>query len=367
MLDLADIIRRHGPGYVARFGQAMPQAHRRALQAIERCRTPANGGHRYRCAECAHEHYGFHSCNHRSCPQCGGAEAKQWLERQCARLLPVPYFMATFTLPEQLRVPCRSNQSLFYKALYEESAATLREVAAQKKHLGAELGFVGVLQSWTRQLAYHPHIHYIIPGGGLREDQRKWRRCRRVKTNEPYLLPVRVLSARFRDRLEVRLKLQAPELHASIGPQVWSQDWVVHSQPVGSGIAALKYLSAYVYRTALSNRRLLSDKDGLITFAYTESGTGADKTCTLAADEFLRRFLQHVPPRGFHKVRYFGWLHPRATPRFRRVQSLLAVPLILSRRAEPETLPPLHLQCPHCGKDALQAVARIRRPRFKPP
>ena len=229
-------------------------------------------------------------------------------------------------------------------------------------------------------MSYHPHLHYIVPGGGLRADGRKWRKCRRVKNNEPYLLPVRVLSARFRDRLQARLKAEAPELHQSVAPEVWRQDWVVHSQPVGRGMAALKYLSAYVYRTALSNQRLLSDQDGLITFGYTESGSGVRKTCTLEAHEFLRRFLQHVLPRGFHKVRYFGWLHPRAGKRFLLVQSLLAVPLILSRREEPAPAPPLHLKCPHCGQYALEAIARIkprksrleRRPRgtgapFKPP
>lgn len=361
MLDLAEIIRRHGPGYLERFGGTMPNAHRRALDAIERCRTPANGGHRYLCAECGHGHYGFHSCNHRSCPQCGGAEAREWLERQCARLLPVPYFLVTFTLPEQLREVCRSNQRLFYQALFEESAGTLKEVAAEKKHLGAELGFAGVFHSWTRQLAYHPHLHYVVPGGGLREDGRKWRKCRRVKNNEPYLLPVRVLSARFRDRLKARLEAGAAELYSSIASEVWAQDWVVHSQPAGRGLGALKYLSAYVYRTALSNQRLLSDQEGKVSFSYLESDTGKRKVCTLEAHEFLRRFLQHVLPRGFHKVRYFGWLHPRAGKRFLLVQSRLAVPLILSRREDPAPEPPWHLRCPHCGRNALEAVAWIKR------
>lgn len=378
MPDLAEIVRRHGPEYLARFGDTMPKSHRRALEAIERCRTPANGGHRYLCAECGRGHYGFHSCNHRACPQCGGAEAKEWLEGQCARLLPAPYFMVTFTLPAELRDLCRSNQELFYKVLFNESAGALKEVAAERKHLGAELGFLGVLHTWTRQLHYHPHVHYIVPGGGLREDGSKWRKCRRVRNNEPYLLPVRVLSARYRDRCRERLKAGAPDLYADIPESTWERDWVVHSLHVGGGLQALMYLSAYVLRTALSNKRLLSDQDGVITFGYTESGTNLRKTCALPEQEFLRRYLQHVLPSGCHKVRYFGWLHPRAGKRFLRVQSLLAVPLILGLRAAPG--PALHLKCPHCGKHALQPVARIRRckeslekrprgraPPFKPP
>jgi len=364
MLELADLVRRHGPGYRARFGTRMPAAHRRALDAIARCRTPANGGHRYACTQCGREHYGWHSCHHRSCPQCGGAEAHAWLERQCAKLLPVPYFMVTFTLPEELREVCRREQGWFYRALFEESAATLKAVAAEPKHLGAELGFLGVLHTWTRQLAYHPHVHYIVPGGGLRAEGRKWRKCRRVKNNEPYLLPVRVLSAIFRDRLKARVQAERPELGAGLLPQipaeVWTKDWVVHSQHAGSGLGALKYLSAYVFRTALSNRRLLEDKDGRVTFAYTESGTGLKKTCQLSAVEFLRRFLQHVLPRGFHKVRSFGWLHPRALSRFLLVQSLLAVPLWLSPPAADPPAPP-HLRCPHCGQCALVAVAWLKR------
>lgn len=360
MITLADIVRRHGPEYRARFGAAMPRAHRRALDAITRCRTAAQGGHIHQCADCGHTHYRFHSCHHRSCPQCGGGEARQWLERQCARLLPVPYFMVTFTLPEALRDLCRSHQRLFYKILFEQSARTLKEVAAHKQHLGAEPGFTGVLHTWSRQLIYHPHVHYIVPGGGLRPDGRKWRKCRRVKNNEPYLLPVRVLSACFRNGFAQQLKIDAPELHAAVPPAEWERDWVVHSQPAGSGIGALTYLSAYIYRTALSNKRILADHDGRITFAYTESGTGASKTCTLEAMEFMRRVLQHVLPPGLHKIRYFGWMHPRARARFLLVQTLLAVTLWLADPA-PASEPPPHLRCPHCGHDTLVCVARIPR------
>jgi len=199
----------------------------------------------------------------------------------------------------------------------------------------------------------------------LRADRRKWRKCRRVKNNEPYLLPVRVLSAAFRDRIKARVLAEWPERCAGplpeIPAEVWTRDWVVHSQHAGSGWAALKYLSAYVFRTALSNSRLLADHDGRVTFAYTESGSQQKKTCQLAAHEFLRRFLQHVLPQGFHKVRAFGWLHPLAVARLRLVQSLLAVPLWLSPpAAATPPPPPPHLRCPRCGQFTLAIMGYVR-------
>lgn len=172
----------------------------------------------------------------------------------CERLLPVPYFLVTFTLPEQLRVACRSHQRLFYEILFDESAATLKEIASIPRHLGGELGFLGILHTWTRQLAYHPHVHYIVPGGGLRPDGGKWRKCRITKKGEPYLLPVELLSHHFRHRFKERLRAQALEIFNTIASQVWLVDWVVHSQSAGAGREALGYLLAYVFRTALSNK-----------------------------------------------------------------------------------------------------------------
>jgi Putative transposase/Transposase zinc-binding domain len=258
----------------------------------------------------------YRSCNHRSCPKCGGANAQAWLDGQCERLLPVPYFLVTFTLPEQLRVACRSHQRLFYEILFDESAATLKEIASIPRYLGGELGFLGILHTWTRQLAYHPHVHYIVPGGGLRPDGGKWRKCRITKKGEPYLLPVELLSHHFRHRFKERLRAQAPEIFNTIASQVWLVDWVVHSQSAGAGRQALGYLSAYVFRTALSNKRLISDQNGDIAFGYIELQTGKSQTLVLDAISFLARVLQHVLPAGFHKVRYYGWMHPRARKRF---------------------------------------------------
>ncbi len=361
MLELADIVRRHAPEYLRRFGARVPPAHRAALRAFARCRTPQNGGQRYRCTHCAAEHFGFHSCHHRCCPKCGAPEAQAWLSRQLARLLPVPYFLVTFTVPEALRAVIRTHQHQLYPLLFSQSAATLQDVAADPRRLGAELGLLGVLHTWSRQLTYHPHVHFIVPGGGLRRgDRQKWRKCRTTQAGVPFLLPVEVLSHRFRERLGSWLAAHAPALFAKVPACVWAQNWVVHAQPAGNGAAALTYLSRYVFRTALSNSRLLADHAGLITFAYTESRTGENKTCTLQAHAFLHRFLQHVLPKGFQRLRHYGWLHPRAKTRFLRVQTLLAVPLVLRAAGPPP--PPLHLRCPRCARFTLVRVGRLPRP-----
>jgi hypothetical protein len=361
MIELAEVLRRHAPEYLRRGGARVPGHHRRALRAIVRCRTPELGGHLYRCGQCARTHFGWHSCHHRSCPKCGGTEAAAWRERQQRDLLPVPYFLVTFTLPEELRALCQSHPRLGYTLLFRESAGTLQEIAANPRHLGAELGFVGVLHTWTRQLGYHPHVHYVVPGGGVRADGQKWRQCRTLKDGTPYLLPVPVLSRRFRTRFAEALRTQAPELHREVPRAVWEKEWVVHSQPAGRGHAAVGYLARYVQNTALGGKALLADEDGRVTFRYTESRTGAPKTLSLDALEFIRRLLSHVLPPGLHKVRYFGWLHPNAKRRFLKVQTLLAVPLRLTPQALPE--PPAHLRCPHCGKFTLQLVGRLPRAR----
>jgi len=361
MIELAEVIARHAPEYLRRFGAGVPGDHRRALRAIAGCRTPALGGHLYRCAQCARPHFGWHSCNHRSCPKCGRAAAQAWRERQQRDLLPVPYFLVTFTLPEELRALCQSNPRVLYALLFKESAGTLQEIAANPRHLGAELGMIGVLHTWSRQLGYHPHVHYIIPGGGLRADGKKWRKCRTRKDGSPYLLPVQVLSRRLRTRMAAALRAEAPELYREVPRAVWGKEWVVHSQPAGRGHEAVGYLARYVQSTALGNKAIVADDAQGVTFTYTESNTGARRQMTLEAMEFLRRTLAHVLPSGLHKVRYFGWLHPKARRRYHQAATLLAAPIVLRQPTPAE--PPLHLRCPHCGAFALQLVARLPRPR----
>ena len=338
MVELAEVLRRHWPEYERQFGAQILASHRRAVQAILACRTRALGGEVY--ARCCKDHFVYHSCNHRACPRCGHAEATEWLARQKLKLLPVAYYLITFTVPEGLRAWLRAHQKLGYSALLKESAGTLQDVARRDKYLGAELGFLSVLHTWGRQLQFHPHVHCVVPAGGLRSDGLCWCRPR----SSDFFLPQIVLAARFRSRLKNALVDQADG--DQILPAVWRQKWVVDVQPAGSGESAIKYLSAYVYRTALGSQRIVKEEEGQITFKYKSNEDQQWHTLTLSAMEFIRRFLQHVLPQGFQRVRYYGWLSAAADTKWKRVLALLdwKVPA-----CNPPPPPAPHL-CPECGQ-----------------
>jgi hypothetical protein len=275
--------------------------------------------------------------------------------------LPVPYFLVTFTVPEPLRGVFGRHPAVMHAALFRESAATLQQVAAERRLLGAELGFVGVLHTWGRQLQHHPHVHYIVPGGGLRSDGRQWMPARQ----RDWLLPVAKLAAVFRARLEEALRAEAPAEHAMIPAGTWRGRWVVHTQPAGSGEAVVRYLARYVGRTAISDERIVAADDERVTFRYTDSATQQKKVCTLTAAEFLRRYLRHVPPAGQHRVRYFGWLHPSAKLRRMKVETLLQKPIIVA--APPPEPVQWHLRCPHCERFSLVRVGSLPRQARGPP
>jgi len=336
-------------------------AQRRALIAIARCRTPALGGHVYRCTDCAGSDFSYHSCHHRACPRCGGAGTAAWTQQQTERLLPVPYFLVTFTVPEELRGAFQAQPELMHDLLFTESAATLQQVAAEPRLLGGELGFVGVLHTWGRQLQHHPHVHYVVPGGGLSADCKKWCAARQAD----WLLPVKRLAAVFRGRMEAVLRASAPALHAAVPAGMWQRPWVVHCQPAGSGTNVVKYLARYVGRTAISDERIVSADDDEVTFRYTDSATQQRKVCTVSAAEFMRRYLQHVPPRGQHRVRYFGWLHPAAIKRRMIVETLLAKPILVTAVEPP--VPQWHLRCPHCERFTLVCVGTLPKQARAPP
>ncbi len=341
MIPLAEVLRRHWPAYERKFRARLLPSHRRAVSAIVSCRTPALGGQLFRC-DCGKEHYAYHSCNHRACPQCGHADATHWLNRQRRRLLPVPYYLITFTVPEQLRKIIRSNQKALYALLLTEGAGALQDVARDHKDLGASLGLLAVLQTWTRDLRYHPHVHCVVPAGGLSADLLRWVSPKR----ENYFLPQAVLASRFRTRLKEALQQDHPALFAQIPRPAWSLNWVADVQPVGSGESALKYLAAYVYRIAFSAQRILAADAHHITFSFRDSKTGQTQTASLSPEAFLHRFLQHVLPRGFQRVRYFGFLSAAAKAKWQRVLALLdCTPPPLT--ASPRTAPPL---CPVCKK-----------------
>jgi len=335
-------------------------AQRRALTAIRRCRTPELGGHVYRCSDCAETSFGFHSCHHRACPRCGGADTAAWTQRQEARLLPVDYFLVTFTVPQELRAAFAREPAKMHALLFRESAATLQQVAAEPRLLGAELGFVAVLHTWGRQLQRHPHVHCIVPGGGL-SARGKWVPARQ----RDWLLPVAKLAGGFRARMEEAMRAELPAEHAAAPAGTWRSRWIVHCQPAGSGTSVVRYLARYVSRTAISDERIVTADDETVTFKYTDSATQQKKVCTVNATEFLRRYLQHVPPPGQHRVRYFGWLHPSAKARFLAVQTVLAVPIIVTAAVPPE--PQWHLRCPHCAAFALVVVGTLPRHARAPP
>ncbi len=334
---------------------------RRALAAIARCRTPELGGHVYRCTDCAGSDFAYHSCHHRACPRCGGARTAAWTATQEARLLPVPYFLVTFTVPEELRPLLAGRPEAMHDVLFRESAATLQQVASERRLLGAELGFVGVLHTWGRQLQHHPHVHYIVPGGGLSADQTKWIAARQ----RDWLLPVAKLAAMFARRMEEAVRALAPAEHASLPAGTWRRRWSVHCQPAGSGEPVVRYLARYVGRTAISDERIVAADDARVTFRYTDSATQQRRLCTLSAAEFLRRYLQHVPPAGQHRVRYFGWMHPSAKRRRMQVETLLQKPIVVA--AAPVEAPQWHRRCPHCERFTLVRVGTLPRQARAPP
>jgi hypothetical protein len=350
-MDLADVVRRHGPAYLHKYGARMPGFHRAALDAILRCHTPACGGSLYACDECGKQRFAYHCCGHRACNQCGQPQQQAWLDAQTERLLPVGYFLVTFTIPAELRRIFRSHQRLCYDALFKESASALQDIARRPRYLGGGLGLLGVLHTWSRQLGYHPHVHYLVPGVALREDGTL---C--FPKDPEYLLPVQRLSSRFRVRLRQRLRAVDPALFAKVPKQAWRKPWVVHSQFAGRGRPALSYLSRYISKTAISSARLLGQDDRTVTFSYRQSGSNAERTLTLTGEDFLRRFLQHVLPKGFRRVRTYGWLSPAAKERFERVCTLLNAAIVRSARP----LFTVSVSCQHCQKP-MRRIAEIGR------
>jgi hypothetical protein len=335
-LTVQQWLRHLAPDYWQRFGAAMPGRHRQVLKKILACRTPALGGQLFQCPACPGFDYRYPSCNDRHCPQCGQTDADAWLERQRARLLlPVPYFLVTFTVPEELRRLIRSHQQITLDLLFAGSAQALQDLAGNLRRLGAQLGMLGVLHTWSRTLIFHPHIHYLIPGGGLSPDGRRW-----VPARPKFLLPVKALGAHFRTLFKARLQKEHPDLFAQVPAKVWQRHWNVDSRPSGSGENALRYLARYVFKTATANRKVQRLPGGQWRWDYRDSKTGQPASLTLEPLEWMARFLQHILPRSFARVRTFGWLHPAAKVRANRVRALLGQPPVLTPAEEQTWNPP---------------------------
>lgn len=307
MAEIADIFRRYDDHYLDRFGDSMLPSHLRASADICACRTEVLGGHLAQCDTCGHLRYSYHSCKNRSCPKCHKTDTERWLEKRRQELLPAAYFHLVFTLPKEL------HRNVLMKA----AALSLMQLAADPRYVGGKIGILCVLHTWTRAMIYHPHLHCLVPAGGLSADGNLWLPARKT-----YLVPVRALSVLFRAKFMQMAKKALPD--ETFPQSVWKTKWVVHCKPTVQGTdKVLTYLARYIHRIAITNNRIISIDEQNITFRYKDSQNHCWKTMTLNALEFLRRFLQHVLPKHFHKVRYYGFLGPENRYQLRQIKQAL--------------------------------------------
>jgi hypothetical protein len=385
-LEVADIFRDHGPAWRRANAGHISLSQLKAMAAIESCRTAALGGHVERCEDCARTRIAYNSCRNRHCPKCQGAAAKEWLAEREAELLPVPYYHVVFTLPAQVADIAYQNKTVIYDILFKASAEALTTIAADPKHLGARIGITAVLHSWGSAMTHHPHVHMIVPGGGISLDGERWVSCR-----PGFFLPVRVLSRLFRRLfLEKLTAAHAVGLlhffgdHADLHDErafttylapLRRAEWVVYSKrPFGGPEAVLAYLSRYTHRIAISNSRLIAFDNSGVTFKwkdYRAKGRERQKIMTLAAHEFVRRFLIHVLPSGFHRIRHYGlFASGSRADNIARARQLLAVPEPQNDTADaPEgNDPPLTRPCPCCGGRmiVIETFERGCSPRSRP-
>jgi len=377
MLEVAHIIHRYGGEYLERYGDRIPVRHRRAMHDILTCRTPARGGHAFTCDRCGHRVFAYHSCHNRHCPKCHGRHTAQWLVRQEADLLPVGYFHVVTTVPRELHAVSRSHQKIVYGLFMKATAESLMTLAADPRYVGGRIGVTAILHTWGRTLNYHPHVHCLVPGGGVDADGR-WREARKN-----FFVPVRALSVILRAKVRDALARELPDVH--VPSRVWRKKWVVHCKPALQGArTVLGYLGRYVHRVALANSRLVAIDDGQVTFRYQRCGESAWQTMTLGAMEFLRRFLQHVLPKGLHKVRHYGLCHWSQRQTLRRLQQQRPAPPPSAEPigppqgvGKPQPTPtadpttprhPLEGQpCPACRNGTLVYVCRVAPEPWKPP
>jgi hypothetical protein len=382
-LEVADILRRHGPGYRATHAGHLSLAELKVMSAIETCRTAALGGHVDACDDCGFVRIAYNSCRNRHCPKCQGAAARDWLAAREADLLPVGYFHVVFTLPAEVAAIAFHNKAVIYDLLFKAASETMMTIAADRRHLGARIGITAVLHTWGSAMTHHPHIHMIVPGGGISLDGQRW-----VSSRPAFLLPVRVLAKLFRRLFLTGLHA----LHAAgrlrfFGPHAHLDDrraflrylepsrkktWVVYAKaPFAGPEAVLAYLSRYTHRVAISNRRLASLDEAGVTFRYKDyrrDETERHQTMTLATDEFIRRFLLHVLPKGFHRIRHYGLLASAGRKgNVARARELLAAPQTTKTR-EPDQKPDPQPTCPCCGgrMTIIETFDRGRQPRAPP-
>ena len=367
MLEVADIIRLHGAAYRAHVGDRLLPSQARVLRDLAACRTVYFGGQLTQCDRCERQVYRYHSCGNRHCPKCHGDQTERWLETKRAQLVPCPYYLVTFTLPQALRALAFGHQRALYGILMRSAAAALQRLAADPRYVGAQVGCLAVLHTWTRAMLYHPHVHLLVTAGGLSDDGTQWM----TPKNPAFLVPVRALSVIF--RAKVCAGLRRAGLLDQVPPAVWTTPWVVHAQQAGRGQQVLEYLGRYVFRIAIANSRLERIADGHVTFRYRDNRTQEERHVTLTGVEFLERFLQHVLPRGCAKVRYYGlWSAARRADRTHARDLLgalaLPAPATVTTSVAPSPSPsPTPPPCPYCAHGHLILIAVIRPQRKVPP
>jgi Putative transposase/Transposase zinc-binding domain len=366
--EVADIVRAAGRSFIEQNRSRLTWQHLRVLRAIERCRTAALGGHLDQCSRCGHQAISYNSCRNRHCAKCQTNARDQWLAAREKELLDVPYVHVVFTLPHQLSQLALSNKRVLYDLLLRASAATLLEIAADPKHLAAGIGFMSVLHTWGQNVLHHPHVHCVIPAGGLSLDHQHW-----VHPRYAFFLPVKVLSRVFRGKFTGGLKrafqkrqfvfpdslqpLAQERAFRSFLRSLFRQDWVVYAKPpFGGPLHVLHYLARYTHRVAISNHRIVAFADGQVTFRWKDYAHGSkQKLMTVTAEEFLRRFLLHVLPHGFVRIRFFGFLaNRRRKPLLPVCQQLLRMSTpSCPDAAQPQACSAALWECPRCGGSML--------------
>lgn len=356
------IFKAYGPQYLALYGDRMPKRHKKTIRDITDCRRGSFGTILYTCDDCHTTHPIPCCCGNRHCPTCQQYKSNEWLEKQMEKLLPTHYFLLTITLPQGLRHIARSHQKIVYTAMFSCAHEALKKLAGDKRFLGSSrIGYLAVLHTWGGTLQYHPHLHLVIPGGAISEEKDEWLSSRQnlfVHT-KPLAL---IFKAKFKDAMK------KAQLVNKIDPDLWKKPWIIHSQAVGSGQYSLRYLSRYVFRVAISNNRIISSEDGVIKFRYKDRRKKKWKTMSLDAMGFIRRFLQHVLPKGFIKIRHYGFLNANSSLSIEQIRELISFihdVIIDLLPATPKFEKP-HIKCARCG-NPLKLIAFLKPiPRWGP-
>ena len=372
-IELADVVRAFQKDYTSRFAHVMLPSQKKALSDIAGCMTAIMGGQRLRCNDCRHSFWVYHSCRNRSCPKCHGKQTRLWLEKKGGELLPCPYFHLVATVPEELRPIFLQEQKFMYSLLMKTVASSLITLTRDPKWIGATPAILTVLHTWTTQLQYHPHVHLLVSAGGISDDGAFW-----LEAKQSFLVPVKALSKIIAARIRDALKKERPMVFARIDKRVWKKSWCSFCLPYGTGKqAVLNYLGRYVFRIAITNHRIIAITETEVTFRYKDRENNRMGTMTLDGAEFLRRFLMHVLPRGFHKVRYYGLWHPGKrnlqiaaklllilTPTAKQKIFLLVTELPKQENREaatPDETKAFGSCCPQCGGEHLTLLWEIPR------